>query len=85
VLRALAQSMDRELSPRGIHAAHSAIDVATFCGPDVPTADFQLRFRPLFTDREAFVVPCSASGQVVMDALSERVRNSYLFHSTLPA
>jgi hypothetical protein len=41
--------------------------------------DFQLRFRPLSNDREAFVLPCSASGQVVMDALSERVRNSYFF------
>ena len=43
------------------------------------TEDFQLRFRSLFPDGEAFVLPCNATGQVVMDALSERVRNSYLF------
>jgi len=29
-LRALAQTMDRELSPQGIHAAHPVLDVATF-------------------------------------------------------
>jgi hypothetical protein len=45
----------------------------------MPTEDFQLHFRSLFTDREAFVLPCNASGHVVMDALSERFRNSYLF------
>ncbi|MCY0854193.1 hypothetical protein OMK73_10830 [Cupriavidus sp. D39] len=45
----------------------------------MPTADFQLRFRSLFTDGEAFVFPCNASGHVVLDALVERPRSSYLF------
>jgi hypothetical protein len=48
-------------------------------GPDAPTEDFQLRFCSLFTDGKAFVFPCNASGHVVMDALSERARSSYLF------
>jgi len=51
----------------------------TFSGPVVPTEDFQLRFQSLFTGGEAFVIPCNAGGHVVMDALSERARNSYLF------
>ena len=51
----------------------------TFRGPDAPTEDFQLRFRSLFSDGEAFVFPCNASGHVLMDALSERARSSYLF------
>jgi hypothetical protein len=45
----------------------------------MPTEDFQLHFRSLFTDREAFDFPCDAGGHVVMDALSERARSSYLF------
>ena len=45
----------------------------------MPPNDFQLRFRSLFTDGEALVLPCNASGYVVMDALSERARISYLF------
>jgi NAD(P)-dependent dehydrogenase (short-subunit alcohol dehydrogenase family) len=48
-------------------------------GPDAPTEDFQLRFRSLFTDGEVFVFPCNAGGHVLMDALSERARSSYLF------
>ena len=51
----------------------------TFSGPDMPTEDFQLRFQSLFTGGEAFVIPCNAGGHVVMDVLSERARNSYLF------
>ena len=51
----------------------------TFRGPDAPTEDFQLRFCPLVTDGVAFVFPCIASGHVLMDALSERARSSYLF------
>jgi hypothetical protein len=45
----------------------------------VPPKDFQLRFHSLLADGEALVLPCNASGYVVMDALSERARNSYLF------
>jgi hypothetical protein len=45
----------------------------------MPTEHFQLLFRCFLTDGEAFVFPCNASGHVVMDALSERARSSYLF------
>ena len=51
----------------------------TCSGPGVPTEDFQLRFQSLFSGGKAFVIPCNAGGHVVMDALSERARNSYLF------
>jgi hypothetical protein len=43
------------------------------------TEDFQLHFRSFFTERKAFAVRCNANGHVVMDALSEHARSSYLF------
>src|SRR5213593_3014555 len=61
------------------HQTELRPSMETFSGPDVPTEDFQLRFQSLFTGGEAFVIPCNAGGHVVMDALSERARNSYLF------
>jgi hypothetical protein len=61
------------------HETELRPSMETFSGPDVPTEDFQLRFQSLFTGGEAFVIPCNAGGHVVMDALSERARNSYLF------
>lgn len=45
----------------------------------MPTDDFQLHFRCLFSEGKAFDFPCNANGHVVMDALSERARSSYLF------
>jgi len=42
-------------------------------------AAFQLRFRSLFDEDKQVRCPCDASGHVVMDELSERARNSYLF------
>lgn len=47
--------------------------------PDVPAEVFQLRFCSLVTDKEALMFPCDACGHVVMDALSERARSTYLF------
>jgi len=61
------------------HETELRPSMETFSGQDVPTEDLQLRFQSLFTGGEAFVIPCNAGGQVVMDILSERARNSYLF------
>jgi hypothetical protein len=66
--------------PFALLFTHGAIHMReTFSGPNVSTEDFQLRFHALFTGGEAFVIPCNAGGHVVMDVLSERARNSYLF------
>jgi hypothetical protein len=40
---------------------------------------WELRFDALFDDRRGFVFPCTAEGQVNMDALSERALNNYLY------
>jgi hypothetical protein len=42
-------------------------------------AAFQLRFRSLVGEANEFTCPCDAAGHVVMDAMSERARSSYLF------
>jgi hypothetical protein len=41
--------------------------------------DWELRFDALFDGRRGFVFPCTAGGQVNMDALSERALNNYLY------
>ena len=40
---------------------------------------FELHFAALFDGGRAFSFPCNASGQVDLDALSERSRCNYLF------
>ena len=40
---------------------------------------FQLCFRSLFGHGRAFAFPCDNQGRVNMDALTERMRNNYLF------
>jgi len=44
-----------------------------------PTAQYELRYRPLSTVACGFAFPCDACGQVVMDKLSERSRANYLY------
>lgn len=39
----------------------------------------QLRFESLFHEGRALAFPCDASGQVHLDALSERARRNYLY------
>jgi hypothetical protein len=41
--------------------------------------EFQLRFQSLFDAGRAYAFPCDAAGQVDMDALGDRARNSYLY------
>ena len=42
-----------------------------------PQAVFELRFASLFDPGRCVAVPCDASGQVDLDALSERLRCAY--------
>ena len=44
---------------------------------------FLLRFQSLFDPGRAYAFPCDAVGHVDMDALSERVRNNYLYARTV--
>jgi hypothetical protein len=40
---------------------------------------FLLRFEPLVEDERVIDIPCDASGQVNLDALTEADRNAYLY------
>jgi hypothetical protein len=40
---------------------------------------FSLRFEPLVEGERVIDIPCDASGQVDLDALSEADRNAYLY------
>jgi hypothetical protein len=46
-------------------------------------ARFELRFSSLFDEGRGYAFPCDASGQVDLDAMSERLRNQYLYVRTL--
>ena len=45
---------------------------------------FELRFRSLFDEGRGYSFPCDATGQVDLDALSERARINFFFaHSVI--
>jgi hypothetical protein len=45
---------------------------------------FELRFRSLFDEGRGYSFPCDATGQVDLDALSDRARNNFFFaHSVI--
>jgi hypothetical protein len=46
---------------------------------DSNTRQFQLCFRSLFNRGRGYAFPCSADGQVNLDALNDRARNNYLY------
>jgi hypothetical protein len=46
-------------------------------------ARFELRFQSLFKEGRGYAFDCDASGRVDIDALSNSMRNSYLFARTL--
>ena len=46
-------------------------------------ARYELRFQSLFDEGRGYAFPCDASGQVDLDAMSERLRNQYLYVRTL--
>lgn len=47
------------------------------------TTRFELRFQHLRRADRCFAFPCDAQGHVDMDALSERVLNTYLYARAL--
>lgn len=46
-------------------------------------AGYELRFCSLFDEGRALSFPCDATGQVDLDALSERARLNYLYARTV--
>lgn len=50
--------------------------------PDV-MGDYEVRYPALADGGRALGFPCDAHGRVVLDALSERVRNDYLYARAL--
>jgi hypothetical protein len=43
------------------------------------TPAYELRFKSLFDEGRAYSFPCDVSGQVDLDALSDRARVNYLY------
>jgi hypothetical protein len=44
---------------------------------------YELRFQSLFNGGRGYAFPCDAEGHVDIDALSDSLRNNYLFARTL--
>ncbi len=44
-----------------------------------PAALYELRFKSLFHEGRALTFPCDAGGHVILDSLSERARDNYLY------
>jgi len=42
-------------------------------------AAYEIRFQSLFHEGRALCFPCDEDGRVVMDALSDRARDNYLY------
>jgi len=51
--------------------------------PSNPGEQFELRFMSLFDEGRGYVFPCDADGLVDLDAMSDRLRNNYLYVRTL--
>ncbi len=45
--------------------------------------NFELRFRSLFQEGRALAFACDANGQIDLDRLSDRARQSYLYARAL--
>lgn len=46
-------------------------------------SNYELRFRSLFDEGRGLSFPCDATGQVDIDALSDRARANYFFARTV--
>ena len=42
-------------------------------------AAYEIRFQSLFNEGRAMSFPCDAQGTVLLDSLTERARNNYLY------
>jgi hypothetical protein len=61
------------------HIARLRDTPRTAAATAAPTAQYELRYRPLSAVACGFAFPCDACGQVVMDELSERSLANYLY------
>lgn len=43
------------------------------------TGGYEIRFQSLFNEGRALSFPCDAEGHVVLDSLSDRARDNYLY------
>jgi hypothetical protein len=43
------------------------------------SADYEIRFQSLFNEGRALSFPCDAEGHVMLDSLSDRARDNYLY------
>lgn len=48
-----------------------------------PATGYQLRFQSLFHPGRCYAFPCDSGGRVDLDALGEKLRNSYFFVRTV--
>ncbi len=55
----------------------------TMYHPHSEGAGFELRFRSLFDEGRGYAFPCDERGQVDLDTMSDRLRNTYLYVRTL--
>ena len=46
---------------------------------NLPGSGYEIRYQPLSKYGEPLSFPCDAEGHVQMDAMSDRVRNTYLY------
>jgi hypothetical protein len=44
---------------------------------------YELLFRPLYEGHVGYAFPCDEGGQVDMDAMNDRLRNTYLYARAL--
>jgi hypothetical protein len=60
-------------------------DMASDRTPSTPSvaAGFEMHFQSLLHEGHALAFPCDREGHVDLDAMSERVRNSYFFARAL--
>jgi len=47
--------------------------------PALPGTQYEIRYQPLSQHGRPMSFPCDAEGHVQLDALSDRVRNDYLY------
>ena len=55
------------------------MDKRTFGTPQPACPGYELRFASIFDPGRGYSFPCDARGRVDLDALSERLRNSYFY------
>lgn len=75
----LVNSTLRERCKRGLNKRPSMNSTVN----TQPVSCYELHFRSLMLPDRGWAFPCDAEGRVDMDAMTERVRNNYLFARAL--